>query len=97
MKAKMIITIIAITLSTNVLMASQSESTLTFWNSLGQKLEQPLMIDEAVETLPWAVRCEFQRLQHKKINKVFDLSELIKPEKEEELPFYLEQILHSAK
>ncbi len=97
MKAKMIITTIAIALSINGLTASAFNSTLTFWNASGEELVQPLMMEEAAEPLPVEVRCEFQRLLNSRVEATFDISELIKPEEEEELPHYIDRILHSAK
>ena len=95
MKAKMIVTTIAIVLSINGLTASTFKSTLTFWNASGEELVQPLMMEEAVETVPVEVRCEFQRLLNSRVETTFDISELIKPEEEEELPFYIERIVQS--
>ncbi len=95
MKAKMIITTIAIALTINGLAASTFKSTLTFWNASGEELVQPLMMEEAAETLPREVRCEFQRLLNSRVEATFDISELIKPEEEEELPYFIKELLHS--
>ncbi len=95
MKTKMMITAIAFTLSINGLMANQSESVLTFWNAAGEELIQPFMVEETVETLPIEVRCEFQRLRNKGVYEIFDISELMRPEVEEELPHFIKEILHS--
>ncbi len=95
MKAKMIITAIAITISMNGLMANQSESILTFWNAAGEKLIQPVMVHESDEALPLEVRCEFERMRNGMIHKTFDISELTRPEEEEELPYFIQNIIQS--
>lgn len=95
MKAKMIFTAIAIAISTNGLMANQSEATLTFWNAAGEELIQPLIVEEPAETLPPEVRCEFERLRNNSVYQTFDISKLIRPEEEEELPHYIINILRS--
>ncbi|MDR4988965.1 MAG: hypothetical protein RG741_09040 [Bacteroidales bacterium] len=93
----MIIIVAVIALSINGLMAHQSESTLKFWNSFGEELIQPVMKEEAIETPPLDIRCEFERLRTRDVYRTFDLSELVRPEEEQELPLYIERILHSAK
>ncbi len=95
MKTKMIITSIAIAISINGLMANSSELTLTFFNASGEELVQPMMMEETIETLPLEVRCEFERLQKNRIYKTFDISEMMRPEEEEELPYFIKEILHS--
>lgn len=95
MKAKLIISAIAIALSINGLTASTFKSTLTFWNASGEELVQPLMMEDAAEPLPVEVRCEFQRLLNSRVETTFDISELIKPEEEEDLPVYIERMLQS--
>ncbi len=95
MKRKMIISAIAVTLSVSGLMANQSESVLTFWNVAGEKLIQPVMVEEQVEELPHEVRCEFERLRNNGAHQIFDISELMRPEEEEELPYFIESMLQS--
>ena len=97
MKAKMIITAAAIIFSITATMANPNETTLTFWSSLGQKLIQPIMQEEAADTLPFAVANEVENIRNEKVYRVFDLSELTKPEMEEELPFDLEKVYNTAR
>lgn len=97
MKTKIIFAAIAITFSMNASMANQSESTLTFWNAMGEKLVQPIILEEATETLPVEIRCEFRNARNSKIFRVLDLSELARPEQEEELPYYIRHDYHSAR
>ncbi|MDR4989130.1 MAG: hypothetical protein RG741_09875 [Bacteroidales bacterium] len=97
MKAKMIITAAAIIFSITAVKANPTETTLTFWSSLGQKLIQPIMPEEAAEPLPFAVANEAENIRNEKIYKVFDLSELTRPETEEALPFDLETVFRTVK
>ena len=97
MKAKMIITTVALLFSINALQAVQSESVLTFWNSMGEELLQPAMMEEATEVPPLEVRCAFESMRNSSIYETIDLSEFARPEKEEALPYYLEQMLHSSR
>jgi len=98
MKAKMIITAAAIIFSiTTATMANPTETTLTFWNSLGQKLIQPIMPEEAAEPVPFAVANEIENTMQENTYRVFDLSQLTKPEVEEELPFDLEKVYNTVK
>jgi hypothetical protein len=96
MKTKLIFAAIALIFSINASMANQSESTLTFWNAMGEKLVQPIMMEDEAETLPAELRCEFVNIRNSYIFRVFDLNELTKPEHEEELPYYLRNEYHSA-
>ena len=91
MKAKMIITAAAIIFSITTAMANPTETTLTFWSSLGQKLTQPIM-PEAAEPIPAEVANNSESIRNENIHRVFDLSKLTKPEVEEELPFDLEKV-----
>ncbi len=97
MKIKIIFAAAAILFSINVSMANLSESTLTFWSAMGEKLVQPIMIEESTETLPVELRCEFKNIRNSSIFRIFDLSEITKPEIEEELPYYIINEFHSSK
>ncbi len=97
MKIKIIFAVVAILFSINASMANQSGSTLTFWNAKGEKLVQPILMEEPTETLPVELRCEFKQIRNSYIFRVFDLSEITKPEKEEELPYYIVNEFHSSK
>ncbi len=96
MKTKIIFAAVAIIFSINASMANQSETTLTFWNTMGEKLVQPIMMDEEPETLPVEFRCEFLNIRNLSIFRILDLTELTKPEVEEELPYYIRNDYHSA-
>ena len=97
MKAKMILTAAAIIFSITATMANPTETTLTFWNSLGQRLIQPIMPEEAAEAIPFEVASEFESIRTENVNRVFNLSGLMKPEAEEALPFDLEKVYQSVK
>ena len=98
MKAKMIITAAAIIFSiTTATMANPNETTLTFWSSLGQKLIQPIMPEEIAEPVPFEVTNKAEVIRAENIFRIFDLSELTKPEVEEELPFDLEKVYKTAR
>ncbi len=97
MKAKMIITAAAIIFSITATMANPAETALTFWSSFGQKLIQPIMPEETAEPVPFTVINEVEKLRNENVYRIFDLSELTKPEVEEELPFDLEKVFQTAK
>ncbi len=97
MKAKMIITAAAIIFSITATMANTTETTLTFWSSVGQKLIQPIMPEEAAEPVTFTVTSEAENIRNENTYRVFDLSELTKPEVEEELPFDLEKVYQKAR
>jgi len=97
MKAKMIITAAAIIFSITATMANPNETTLTFWSSHGQKLIQPMMPEETAEPIPCFVVSEIENIRNENTYRVFDLSELMKPEVEEELPLYLQTAFKTAK
>ncbi len=97
MKIKIIFAAVAILFSINVSIANQSESTLTFWSAMGEKLVQPIMMEEPTESLPDELRCEFKNIRNSSIFRVFDLSEITKPEIEEDLPYFIISEFHSSK
>jgi hypothetical protein len=97
MKAKMIITAAAIIFSITATMANPNETTLTFWSSLGQKLIQPIMPEEMAVPVPFKVANEVETIRTENTYRVFDLSQLTKPEVEEELPFDLQEVYKTAK
>lgn len=96
MKTKIIFAAVAIIFSINASMANQSESTITFWNAMGEKLVQPIMMEEETETLPVELRCEFKHIRSSGNFRIFDLTEFTKPEAEEDLPYYLKNDYHSV-
>ncbi len=97
MKNKIIFAAVAMIFSINVSLANQTESTLTFWSAMGEKLVQPIMLEESTESLPVELRCEFKNIRNSGIFRIFDLSEITKPEIEEELPYYIINEFHSSK
>ncbi len=97
MKLKLIFAALVILFSINASMANQSESTLTFWSAMGEKLVQPIMMEESTEALPEELRCAFRNIWNSGMYRIFDLSELTKPEKEDELPYYILNDFHSSK
>ncbi len=97
MKAKMILTAAAIIFSITATMANPNETTLTFRNSLGQRLIQPVMPEEKAEPVPFKVTNMVENIRNENTYRVFDLSQLSKPEAEEELPFDLEKVFQTAK
>ena len=64
---------------------------------MGEKLVQPIMMEEETETLPIELRCEYKHIISSGIYRIFDLTELTKPEAEEELPYFLSDDYHSSK
>jgi hypothetical protein len=97
MKTRIIITAAIIFFTTTLSVAGPKERTLTFRDALGRTLSLPVITEEAAETAPFDTRAEFSRIRSNAINQVFDISQMIKPEKEEELPFDLETVFNSVK
>ncbi len=96
MKIKIILAAVAIIFSVNATMANQSESSLIFWSATGEKLVQPFMVEEATETIPANLNCEFTSSRNSDISRIFDLSELTKQEEEEEIPSFILNNYHSV-
>ena len=96
MKAKMIITAAAIIFSITATMANPTETTLTFRSAIGQTLIQPIMPEQA-DPIPSAVAVEFEKICKENIYRVFDLTDLIKPEVEEEIPAELRKAFNEVK
>lgn len=97
MKTRILITAAIIFFSTTFAIAGSKERTLTFRDALGRTLSLPVITEEASETAPFDTRAEFSRIRSNDINRVFDISRMSKPEKEEELPFDLETVFNSVK
>lgn len=97
MKTRILITAAIIFISTTLAIAAPKERTITFRDALGRTLTMPVINEEAAETAPFDTRAEFSRIRSNDINRVFDISQMSKPEKEEELPFDLETVFNSAK
>ncbi len=97
MKTKsIIIAAAAIIFSISGLFANPTGKTLTFFDAYGRTLIQPIMGEEAIEDLPFDAAAVFQSVQSERAYQVFDLSELSKPEVEEELPFDLNKVFRKA-
>lgn len=97
MKPKsIIIAAAAIIFSISGLFANPTGKTLTFFDAYGRTLIQPIMGEEATEELPFEVAAVFRSIKTERAYHVFDLSELTKPEIEEELPFDLNKVFQEA-
>lgn len=96
MKAKIIIAAASILFSISIAQANPTGTQLTFWDSMGRMLIQPIMAEEATEALPFELETEMEKIRKESIYRVFDISELIKPEVEEELPFDLQKVFQTA-
>ncbi len=97
MKTRILITAAAIIFSVSLANASSKARTLTFRDALGQTLTMPMMAEEAAEATPFDTRAEFHRIQANDTIRTFDISQMLKEEKEEELPFDLDSVLQSIR
>lgn len=97
MKTKVLITAAIIFLSISFANANPSRTALKFYNAMGKELLQPIIAEETADSLPLEIAAEFTKIKHEKIFRIYDLSELTKPEEEEELPFDLETVFRQAK
>ncbi len=96
MKTKILITAASILFSISIASANPTGTQLTFFDSMGRMLIQPLMAEEATEALPFEIETEMEKIRKESIYRVFDISALSKPEVEEELPFDLQSVFQSA-
>ncbi len=96
MKTRIIITAAAILFSVTMANAGSKERTLSFRDALGRTLSIPVM-EEKAEATPFDTQAEFSRIRTSNINRVFDISQMSKPEAEEALPFDLDAVLKSIK
>lgn len=97
MKAKLILTAVAILFSASLTMANPSKRALTFRTTLGNILTQPVKEEVAQDSVPPHVQAEFLRLRQEKTVQMIDLTDMIKPEKEEPLPFDLNEVLKKVR
>ncbi len=95
MKTRILITAAAILFSVSIASADSKQRTLTFRDSLGRTLTMPMMSEEATDTAPFDTRAEFMRIRANDASRPFDISTMLKPEREEELPFDLDDVLNS--
>jgi hypothetical protein len=98
MKTRIFITAAIIFFSTTLAISAPKERTITFRDALGRTLCLPVISEEeSAEATPFDTMAEFSRIRSNDINRVFDISQMSKPEKEEELPFDLETVFNSVK
>lgn len=97
MKTRILITAAAILFSVSLANAGSKTRTLAFCDALGQTLTMPMMAEEAAEATPFDTRAEFHRIQANDTTRTFDISQMLKEEKEEELPFDLDSVLQSIR
>lgn len=97
MKTKVLITAAAILFSISLANANPTRTFLKFYDAMGTELIQPFFAEEAYDSIPTEIAAEFTKIKHEKIFRIYDLSELTKPEQEEELPFDLETAFREAK
>ncbi len=95
MKATLMIIAASIFMSINIVNANPTQTTLTFWDAMGNALIQPIMSEEEAEAVPAEVEKEFESIFLELIYRAYDLSELTQPEEEEELPFDLETVFRT--
>ncbi len=81
MKTRIIITAAFIILGT-IAQASAPKRTLTVYTTLGRALTMPVVVEEATETLPFAVEEVTNSRRHNQTTTIFDVSALSKPEAE---------------
>ncbi len=96
MKTRMIITAAIILFSVVTATAGSKQQTITFRDSLGRTLSIPLLA-ETEDATPFDTQAEFKRIRASEVSRVFDISQMMKAEKEEELPFDLNEVFQSAK
>ncbi len=95
MKIKIILAA-AIIFNVNVAMANQSGSSLIFWSATGEKLVQPMMVEEEADAMPVELKYAFKTSRESDNFKIFDISKLTKQEEEEEIPCYILNNHHSV-
>jgi hypothetical protein len=72
---------------------SESKRILTITDSFGRLLTMPVKVEEASEELPFNARDIFNEVRTKNSAQVFDISEMSRPESEEEIPAELQHII----
>ncbi len=97
MKTKILITAAMMFFGISLANANPNRTFLKFYDAMGTELIQPFFAEEAEEILPFEVTAAFEQIKQERIYRIFDLSELTKPEEEEELPFDLEKVFRQAK
>lgn len=72
---------------------SESKRTLTIRDSFGRLLTMPVKVEEASEELPFNARAIFDEVRTKNATQVFDISDMSRPESEEEIPAELKHLI----
>lgn len=72
---------------------SESKRILTITDSFGRLLTMPVKVEEASEELPFNASEIFNEVRTKNSAQVFDISEMSRPESEEEIPAELQHII----
>lgn len=96
MKTKLMITFAAIIFSAAIAQANPGRN-LTFLDAKGRTLVQPLKADEAPDSVPFDIAATFISVRQDVSQQVFDISELMKPEEEEPIPFDVQAVFKTAK
>ncbi len=97
MKTRIFITAIVLLFSISLASASPKTRTLSFRDALGRTFTMPTIIEEAQEAAPFDIQAEFSRIRTNETARMIDLTNMIKPEQEEELPFDLNEVLKTIK
>lgn len=95
MKARILITA-ALIISMGVAHAA-IPAALIFTTSEGKELVQPVPAEETTEVLPLEVKQEIVKSQASLATYHFDITDYIKPEEEEPLPFDLQKVFLSTR
>ncbi len=96
MKTKLMIIFAAIIFSVTIAQANPGRN-LTFLDAKGRTLVQPLKADEAPDSIPFDIAATFISIRQDVIHQVFDISDLMKPEEEEPVPFDVQEVFRTAK
>ncbi|MEE4177677.1 MAG: hypothetical protein V2I46_09225 [Bacteroides sp.] len=97
MKTKLIISATLIFAASFMANASAPKRMLTVYDQLGRKLSMPVKVEEAADTFPFDQQAEFKSFRATEVSRIFDLSEITKPEVEDtDIPVDLESIFKEA-
>ncbi|GEM_PF-2764055 len=96
MKTRTLITAAIILFSVTMASATPKQFSLTFFDSQGDTFTIPMMAEEA-EATPFDTADGFSQVEDKDTLHIIDISPLIEPEKEEDLPFDLDAVLQTIK
>ncbi len=96
MKTRILTFAAVIIFSVTLASAGTKQHTLIFHDALGRTLTLPMMAEEP-EAIPFDTTAEFSRIRANDPCNGFDISQMMKPEEEEELPFDLDAVLQTIK